>query len=191
MKPWQKILLVIVILLLAVLISKKAWPQKRTGVAQLDFEPTWDPITDERIKSLHPQLWGVASSFINRAEKELGIQLRVTDAQRSFSRQAELYAQGRTTPGEVVTNAEPGESFHNYAMAIDVVEIREGEAIWENERWDEIGSLGEDIGWEWGGGWFSFSDRPHFQWNFGYTTDELLALFPDGNTMNYDFSLFI
>lgn len=189
MKLWQKVILVVVVVILALLISKKAWSKKRSWAAPLDFRPTWDPITDERIKTLHPQLWGAASELINRAEAELGIQLRVTDATRTFARQTELYAQGRTAPGNIVTNAEAGESYHNYAMAIDVVEIRNGVAIWDNDLWDEIGEIGEDIGWEWGGSWFSFNDKPHFQWTFGYDTDELLALFPDGNTINYDFSL--
>jgi peptidoglycan LD-endopeptidase CwlK len=40
---------------------------------------------------------------------------------RSFSEQAKIYFQGRTTPGAIVTNARPGFSCHNYGIAIDVV----------------------------------------------------------------------
>jgi len=42
---------------------------------------------------------------------------------RSNERQDELYAQGRTTEGRIVTNALPGQSFHNYGRAIDWVPL--------------------------------------------------------------------
>ena len=40
---------------------------------------------------------------------------------RSIAKETELYAQGRTTPGEIVTWAKPGTSAHGYGLAIDVV----------------------------------------------------------------------
>lgn len=38
---------------------------------------------------------------------------------RSPDKQALLYAIGRTVPGEIVTQAKPGLSFHNYGLASD------------------------------------------------------------------------
>ena len=50
-----------------------------------------------------------------------GIPLTVTFTLRSMATQAALYAQGRTRPGPVVTNARAGHSFHNFGLALDVV----------------------------------------------------------------------
>ncbi|GAG18820.1 unnamed protein product, partial [marine sediment metagenome] len=45
----------------------------------------------------------------------------ITDTLRTNARQAELYAKGRETKGPKVTNARPGQSFHNYGVAWDAV----------------------------------------------------------------------
>ena len=104
------------------------------------------------------------------------IKLRVTSANRSYQEQNDLYAKGRTTSGNIVTNARGGESFHNFGLAIDVVEIKDGAAIWNNTRWGEISNLAKSIGFEWGGDFNSFVDKPHFQYSYGYTLAELRGL---------------
>ncbi|WP_439648439.1 M15 family metallopeptidase [Aquimarina aggregata] len=71
------------------------------------------------------------------AEKELGIRLQVTSAFRSWKEQAQLYNQGRSSPGQIVTHAKAGESYHNYGLAFDVVEIRSGRPIWKNPNWQK------------------------------------------------------
>lgn len=125
----------------------------------------WDVHTQNRINQLHPYIKEKAIRFILQAQAR-GIYLRITSAFRSMAEQGRLYSQGRTTPGPVVTNARPGESFHNYGLAFDVVEIRNGAALWENSRWNEIGQLGKSYGLVWGGDW-KFSDKPHFQSHSG------------------------
>lgn len=45
----------------------------------------------------------------------------VFEAWRSPERQAQLYAQGRTAPGKIVTYAKPGESWHAHGVAVDLV----------------------------------------------------------------------
>ena len=123
---------------------------------------TWDKITDERILSLDPKIQQSATDFINEVQSKLGIKLRVSQAFRTFAEQNVLYAQGRTSPGVIVTNAKGGESYHNYKRAIDVVEIREGKAIWDT-KWHEIASIGIKHGFTWGGHW-NTPDKPHFQY---------------------------
>lgn len=44
------------------------------------------------------------------------------------------------------------------------------------DDWDEIGEIGVSIGLEWGGNWKEFLDRPHFQYTFGKSMDELRAV---------------
>ena len=50
----------------------------------------------------------------------LGLRPVVTETRRSFDRQNELFAQGRTAPGRIVTNARAGDSPHQYGLAADV-----------------------------------------------------------------------
>ena len=81
--------------------------------------------------SLSEELQPKATSFINRVHNELNIKLRITDGYRSIQEQNTLYAQGRTTPGNIVTHARGGQSLHNYGNAFDVVQMRNGIPIWE------------------------------------------------------------
>lgn len=47
------------------------------------------------------------------------MQILITQGMRTIAQQNELYAQGRTKKGDIVTNARGGDSFHNYGLAID------------------------------------------------------------------------
>lgn len=87
---------------------------------------------------------------------------------RTKEEQDKLYAQGRTMPGKIVTQAKGGDSMHNYAVAFDICPIVNGKAVWEISLFNKIGKLGMDIGLEWGGSWKKFIDRPHFQYTAGH-----------------------
>ena len=78
-------------------------------------------IDSRDIKDLHPIVASLAKTLIERAKNELGIKLLITSTLRDNECQAKLYAKGRTAPGPKVTNAKPGQSFHNYGVAFDVV----------------------------------------------------------------------
>jgi hypothetical protein len=132
---------------------------------------TWDRVTDRRIATLDSKVQGTATGFINEVDAKLGIKLRVSQALRTSSVQDDLYAQGRTTDGSIVTNAKGGESYHNYGLAIDVVEISGGQAVW-NTNWSAIAEIGMSHGFSWGGNW-STPDNPHFQMNFGLSIQQL------------------
>lgn len=132
----------------------------------------WDLISQKRINTLHPAIQQKAQAFVNEAERQ-GIKLRVTSAYRSFEEQNDLYKQGRSKPGQVVTNAQGGESTHNYGFGFDVVEMVNGKPVWNNPNWNRIGEIGKSFGFEWGGDWKSFKDKPHFQNTFGYSIADL------------------
>ena len=143
---------------------------------------TNDAATNRAIATLHPEIREQAAQFVNRVEQELGIQLRITSGFRSFAEQDALYAQGRTRPGDVVTNARGGQSNHNYGLAFDVVEVNPNGTVNWNTDWSAIGRVGQSMGFEWGGAWTSFVDRPHFQMTFGLSTSQLLARHNAGQT---------
>src|SRR6478736_3448878 len=90
-----------------------------------------DKISISRVQALHPTIRQDVKSFITEAEEALNITLRIVQGLRTIEEQDALYAQGRTIPGKVVTKAKGGSSYHNYGLAIDLVEIKDLKANWD------------------------------------------------------------
>lgn len=67
---------------------------------------------------LHPIVKQNADA-LKAAAANKGITVVITEGFRSFKEQDELYKQGRTKKGNIVTYARGGESYHNYGLAID------------------------------------------------------------------------
>lgn len=130
---------------------------------------------EEHIATLHPEMRPLVEKFLVEAKKD-GLDLKITQSRRTFPEQQVLYDKGRTTPGPIVTKAKPGQSFHNYDLAVDVVPIVKGKADWEGKQWARIGMLGTTAGLEWGGSWKTFKDLPHFQYPKDARYQQLLAL---------------
>jgi peptidoglycan L-alanyl-D-glutamate endopeptidase CwlK len=89
----------------------------------------------------------------------------VTCTHRTNEQQAAVWAQGRTTPGKIVTWAEPGESPHNSnpSMAVDVAfRTPAGPCDWTDTPFIHLGEIAERYGIEWGGRW-ERRDLCHFQ----------------------------
>jgi peptidoglycan L-alanyl-D-glutamate endopeptidase CwlK len=106
---------------------------------------------------------------------ENGIDLLVTSTYRDHESQNALYAQGRTKVGKVVTNAQGGQSYHNWRCAVDVVPLINGKPNWDSSDpvWARIGELGEQAGLEWAGRWRTFKELAHFQYTGGLTLTDL------------------
>src|SRR3990172_3976840 len=85
-----------------------------------------------------------------------GIDLLIYCTYRSNQEQNELYAQGRTAPGKIITNARGGESQHNKIDAMkqpaaegyDCVPVKNGKAIWDGKdsAWAIVIKCGEESG---------------------------------------------
>ncbi|HVG34723.1 MAG TPA: peptidoglycan-binding protein, partial [Pyrinomonadaceae bacterium] len=67
-------------------------------------------------KKVHPELAKRVRMLIDNLAKA-GMQIEVVQGLRTFAEQDALFAQGRTKPGKVVTNARGGQSNHNYGLA--------------------------------------------------------------------------
>ena len=89
-----------------------------------------------------------------------GLVLGFSTGYRSAAEQDALYAQGRTAPGSIVTNARGGYSQHNWGIAADFFQNIKGRE-WEGWFFDTVGPLAESLGLGWGGRWTDFVDRPH------------------------------
>ncbi len=139
---------------------------------------TWDTVTEGNILTLHPVLRPKATFFINYWEAQ-EVYIRIYCGFRSEEWQNDLYAQGRTKPGKVVTQAKAWQSYHNYGLAFDCVEIRKGQALWINPRWPDIAESGKTFGLEWGGN-FIKKDKPHFQLTYGIHHTKMHQMVLDG-----------
>lgn len=155
---------------------------------------TLDAVSIARIDKLHPKLRTEAAALYGLACCALtgNATIRITQGLRTFPEQAALYAQGRTKPGSIVTNAKPGQSFHNYGLAIDFALLIDKKSIsWETGKdfdgdkvadWMEVVRIFKNAGWSWGGDWRTSLDMPHLQQAFGFTWQELLKMHTAGKT---------
>ncbi len=93
----------------------------------------------------------------------------ITECYRSAERQNELYAQGRSKPGPIVTYKRGGESNHNYGPptpALDVAfQLADGSVSWSGLLLSKFARLMKyaDARVVWGGDWPKWKDRPHFE----------------------------
>ena len=131
-------------------------------------------INSRSLDDLIPPARARVQAFLDAAKKE-GVDLLVTSTYRDNASQDALYAQGRTKPGKIVTNAKAGQSWHNYRCAVDVVPIVAGKPRWDvkDEVWQKVGALGKAQGLEWAGDWKRFREYPHFQYTGGLTLAQL------------------
>lgn len=131
-------------------------------------------INSRSLDDLIPEAKQRVEAFINACKAE-GIDLLITSTYRDLESQNALYAQGRTAPGRIVTNAKGGQSFHNYRCAVDVVPLINGKPNWDvsDPVWKKLGKLGKDSGLEWAGDWVSFKETAHFQYTGGLTLAQL------------------
>jgi len=154
-----------------------------------------DQITLERIQLLHPALreeaLEVYTEICSRLTKN--VICRYSHTLRTNKQQDDIYAQGRTKAGKIVTFAKGGQSYHNYGLAIDIVFLidKDGNGTYETASWDfskdydgdgikdfeEVDFVMNMFGWKGlykpnGKRW----DFPHFQKTFGLTIKELQGL---------------
>jgi peptidoglycan L-alanyl-D-glutamate endopeptidase CwlK len=165
-----------------------------------------DQKTIERIQLLHPKLRDEALEMYDEIVEALtgSAACRFAYTLRTFAEQDVLYAQGRSKPGKVVTNAKGGQSYHNYGLAIDIVLLvdKDKNGSFETASWDvktdfdkdakadwmEVVQIFKRYGYEWGGEW-KFKDDPHFQKSFGKSIYELRALHTAGKVDKNGFVL--
>lgn len=134
-----------------------------------------DQISISRVKALHPAVRQKFEDFVTECEETTGATLRIVQGLRTIEEQDALYAKGRTTPGPKVTNARGGSSYHNYGLAIDLVEIKDGKANW-NFAYEKLKPIAKKYGLTWGGDFRSIVDKPHFEYSTGYPISALKGM---------------
>ncbi len=118
------------------------------------------------IKTLVPEAQPKFAQLVENLEAR-GVHIIAKEGRRSLERQTELYNQGRTTPGEIVTGTIKG-SKHLQGLAMDIVPASVvDKPHWapEDPVWDIVGEEVAKLGLKWGisarpGG----KDKPHVEW---------------------------
>ena len=111
----------------------------------------------------HPRLQALTAQLVDKCVGA-GLPIKIGESFRSVAEQDALYAQGRTQPGSIVTNAR-GSSYssqHQWGIAADFYRA-DGKGAY-NESGDyfkKVGELAKNLGLGWGGDWKSIVDKPH------------------------------
>lgn len=136
-------------------------------------------LNSRSLDDLHPSVKLLCEAFLAKC-RDAGIDIIITSTYRDLESQSAIYAQGRTAPGNKITNAKPGQSFHNYRCAFDFVPIVSGKAQWNDSKlFKQCGVIAEEVGLTWAGRWKSFPEMAHCQYTAGLT----LADFQAGKTL--------
>ena len=114
------------------------------------------------LEQLYPSVKVKALALIE-ACKKAKLPITITQTYRSPQYQQELYNKGRSTRGDIVTNAKPGQSMHEFRVAFDYCMSTKGHE-WNTAMMDKVGLIGEKLGLTWGGHFKSIVDKPHFQY---------------------------
>ena len=111
------------------------------------------------INELLPVAQRACRLFLSECEKE-GLPVLITETYRSQARQNELYAQGRTKPGKVVTWTK--NSRHTSRLAWDICKNVKGAEYSDTSFFKKCGAIAKKLGITWGGDWKT-PDMPHFE----------------------------
>jgi RHS repeat-associated protein len=139
------------------------------------------------LDSLDPYVANLAAQHLGQMGKA-GLDARLTQGLRSSETQDGYYAQGRTVPGDVVTDARGGESLHNFGLAYDVGIFERGRYVTRgtDPRYRRAGVIGEGVSdgigagrLSWGGRWGK-PDTPHFEFDGGLPLAEIRRRYEAG-----------
>lgn len=129
----------------------------------------WGKRSLSRLSTCHDDLQRLMTAALEHPD--CPSDMTIVFGHRSNAEQNELYAQGRTKPGRVVTNAKAGQSRHNSwpSEAVDVIPYVNGSGSWD---WDDINPMADHIKRvaanlgikvTWGGDFRSFRDGAHWE----------------------------
>lgn len=119
------------------------------------------------IPTIYPPFFEQAKQLVANCSA-LNSDYYATSGFRSYVEQALLFEQGRTRIGKIVTNAKPGQSFHNFGIAMDFTHdldmVKPGlQPDWVDANYILLAKEAVKVGLEPGALWTGFKDIPHVQ----------------------------
>jgi len=130
-----------------------------------------------RLAGVHPIMADRVRLAVDIARKK-GLDIFVTQGMRTIGEQNDLYAQGRTKGGKVVTWVRGGSSYHNYGVAVDFA-FNGGKPYDEKHDWAGLVAAVKEAGLTSGA---SYGDRPHA--NLGVPMGDIKAWYKKGGMRN-------
>jgi peptidoglycan L-alanyl-D-glutamate endopeptidase CwlK len=133
-------------------------------------------LDSRKIEDLHPYVQAKHAAHKAAAEAK-GMLTATISTKRDQEYQSSLYAQGRTKPGAIVTNAALIGA-HGFGLAYDMVPLtKDGKSVdWNNiKAFEAIAAEGRKLGAVCGADWKSIVDRPHYEYTEGLSYAELRA----------------
>lgn len=106
--------------------------------------------------------------FLDECQRQ-GLKVLITETYRSQERQNELYKQGRTMPGKIVTWTK--HSRHTSRRAWDICQNIKGQEYSNTTFFRRCGEIARSLGIVWGGDWSS-PDMPHFEVDASWSYEE-------------------
>lgn len=120
-----------------------------------------------KINTLEPDFKILVEQVLQAVENVTDRKWIVTDGRRTMEEQRRLYAQGRTKQGKVVTNAQAGQSAHNFGYAVDLAPLKQdGKTIdWNasKETWKRMADIAVEMGLTAGFYFSTIYDAPHIE----------------------------
>jgi peptidoglycan L-alanyl-D-glutamate endopeptidase CwlK len=119
-----------------------------------------------KLDTLEPDFRPQVEALIAATENATGKKWAISDARRSMAQQATIYAQGRTKPGKVVSNAPPGSSAHNFGLAVDLWPLTaKGDFDWSasDKLFRVMANIAKEIGLTPGYYFSTIHDAPHVE----------------------------
>lgn len=108
-----------------------------------------------------------------------GLDVHVFEGWRAPSRQAELYAAGRSKPGPKVTNAEAWESWHQFGLAVDLAFGGPGKWTWAGD-WKSVRSIMVNAGLR----SLAPFEQAHVEWPTSMTYEEARRIERQGGLLS-------
>ena len=122
---------------------------------------------NKRLESLEPEFRTKIEQLIQAAQGVTGRKWIITDGRRTMAEQRDIYAQGRTKPGKVVSNAPAGYSAHNFGLAADLAPLMEmsSQIDWNAPRsmWKQMANIAVEMGLTAGYYFKTIFDAPHIE----------------------------
>lgn len=147
----------------------------------LDF---LDTPTRERLGELFPPFADKIFKVYYHMYTKYGMLMRCTEGLRTYEKQAQLYAQGRTSPGKIITNAKPGQSLHSFGLAADSCFSGNDpfldRSMRSGELWSAFGSLVKMEDLSWGKEIPGLNDYVHVEKRYGMALGDLQYLMSQG-----------
>lgn len=154
----------------------------------------------QRLSGLYPALGSLIVQVLQELNNVFQLRFYVLSGLRTYEQQEECYSKGRelkdgfwivTNEKEIVTNAKPGYSWHNYGLAADLVldldaghpgvkltwqEIVDSNKDGAND-WLTLGMAVMSNGLIWGGSFKTIKDVPHVELHPGIEIKDALATY--------------